>query len=77
MSYDKEKGDKLRDEVERRICQIAFFFETTMGFPQELFFNQVEGSQELLTLGDRILFIEVFRKQYPKHCDSLPHWKNL
>lgn len=77
MSYDKAKGDKLKQEVVKRIGQIAVFFETTFGYPHELFYNQVNEAYDGKEFGLKILFIENFRRRYPKHCDPLPHWKDL
>lgn len=63
----KTKIDKIKKVTERNINKIAVFFETSLGFPHEIFFDKINKMKGLI---EPMHFVFSFYEKHKKWSEK-------
>lgn len=71
MNYTKAQKQQLRDFLSEGLTRAAIYMKTTMGFPEEIFFEKIDDMQ---TAGEQMLWLSNFAKGHPKVFEGMSRY---
>lgn len=72
MTYNESQKQQLRDFIKEGAAKAAVYFKTTMGVPEDIFF---EKWNEFKTTGEQLSLIISCMKKNPKAFEGMPIYK--
>ena len=71
MKFTESQKQELRDFIAEATSRVAVYFKTTLGLPEEIFFQEFS---KIPTLGEQMAFLSAFSKNHPKVFEGMKHY---